>query len=208
MIVIVDYGLGNLGSVANMLRKLGVPARISAGRDEIAAADALILPGVGHFDTGMRNLRERGLVQSLNEAVIQGKKPILGICLGAQLFARSSEEGTAPGLGWIAARVKRFAFGKDSPLVVPHMGWNETEPVEQALFSAVHRSPPRFYFVHSFHLDVESAADVAAWATYGYRFPAVIRSGNVVGAQFHPEKSHRYGMAFLRAWLAGVGHAA
>lgn len=207
-VTIVDYGLGNLGSVANMLRKLGVASVRASTPDEVAKATALILPGVGHYDTGMSNLRSRGFEPVLNSLVIDHKIPVLGICLGVQLLARKSEEGSAPGLGWIAADVKRFAFPEGSSLPIPHMGWNEVEPTDAVLFKGHQPGETRYYFVHSYHLVADDPSDVAAWATYGYRFAAAVHRGNIYGSQFHPEKSHKHGMAMLRNWLEAVGHAA
>lgn len=206
-ITIVDYGLGNLGSVANMLRKIGVASSFATKPEQIAEATALILPGVGHFDTGMKNLTESGLVPALTARVMEKKIPILGICLGVQLFARGSEEGTAPGLGWIGADVKRFNFPDGKKLAVPHMGWNEVETTDAVLFKGQQPGETRYYFVHSYHLVADDNADVAAWANYGYRFAAAVRKDNISGAQFHPEKSHKHGMALLRNWLEAIGHA-
>jgi len=203
VVTIVDYGLGNLGSVANMLRKLGVSSVRASTPDELKSASALILPGVGHFDTGMGNLRARGLEAPLNELVLEKKVPVLGICLGVQLLTRGSEEGSAKGLGWIAADVKRFKFAEGVKLPVPHMGWNEIETTDQVLFKGHQPGETRYYFVHSFHLVCDDASDVAASATYGYRFTAAIRRGNIMGAQFHPEKSHKHGMAMLKNFVDG-----
>lgn len=207
MIAIVDYGLGNLGSVKNMLRKLGAPSVITGKPEELTQATALILPGVGHFDTGMKNLRAAGLDQVLGTQVLEKKVPILGICLGVQLFARKSEEGTEPGLGWIAADVKRFTFPEGKALPVPHMGWNEVEWSDSKLLAGATHGEARFYFVHSYHVVPDDPADVAATATYGSNFVAAIAHGNIMGAQFHPEKSHRFGMALLRNWVELTGHA-
>lgn len=209
-LAIVDYGLGNLGSVKNMLKKVGVPSVITGKADELRAAKALILPGVGHFDTGMKNLRERGLEAVLREQVLEKKVPILGICLGVQLFARGSEEGVEKGLGWVAADVKRFTFPQGDALPVPHMGWNEVEWTDSKLFDGATKGDARFYFVHSYHVVPDDPADVAATANYGARFVAAITHGNVMGAQFHPEKSHRFGLALLKNWvgLVGLAHAA
>jgi glutamine amidotransferase len=207
VIAIVDYGLGNLGSVANMLRKIGVPAKVTSTADEIRSARGLILPGVGHFDEGMRKLRERCLGDVLTDRVIEAKTPVLGICLGMQLLTRRSEEGSEPGLGWIGADVKRFVFSAGARLSVPHMGWNEIDIVDEDMFRAMPSTPPRFYFVHSFHVVCDESRTVAAWSTYGTRFPAAIHAGNIYGAQFHPEKSHRFGMAVLKNFAAIVGNA-
>ncbi|MCC6338257.1 MAG: imidazole glycerol phosphate synthase subunit HisH [Myxococcales bacterium] len=205
MITIVDYGLGNLGSVANMLRKVGVKSVISGDASTVAAAEALILPGVGHFDMGMKNLRERGLEGVLTSLVLEKKVPVIGICLGMQLLARKSEEGKEPGLAWIAADVKRFDFTGRPPLAIPHMGWSEVETKDEVLFKGHVPGETRFYFVHSYHLVSDDPLDVAAWATYGYRFAASVRRGNICGAQFHPEKSHRHGMALLKNWVELAG---
>lgn len=204
-IAIVDYGLGNLGSVKNMLKKVGVASVITSKPEELAAAKALILPGVGHFDTGMKNLRSRGLESVLSDLVMDKKVPILGICLGVQLFARGSEEGSEKGLGWIAADVKRFTFPEGKALPVPHMGWNEVEWTDSKLLEGMTRGEARFYFVHSYHVVPDDPADVAATVTYGAKIVAAVTRGNVMGAQFHPEKSHRFGMALLKNWVGVVG---
>lgn len=204
MIAVVDYGLGNLGSILNMLRKLGVPARVTSLPDEIAAADKLVLPGVGSFDSGMAALEERGLVPALNRRVIDEGTPLLGLCLGMQLMTRGSEEGRRPGLGWIDATTVRFRFGAEGPrLPVPHMGWNSVRVERRAPVLASLPDPARFYFVHSYHLACVSPETVLATACYGYDFPAVVGRDNLVGTQFHPEKSHRYGMALLRSFALG-----
>lgn len=200
MITVVDYGLGNVGSVVNMLNKIGARARLAQTAAEVRSAEVIVLPGVGHFDAGMRNLRERGLVDALHERVREHGVPILGICLGMQLFTKGSEEGTLPGLGWIDAETRRFDFPSGSGLVVPHMGWNETTGGDRTLFGAF-EEPPRFYYVHSYHVVCENPADVAATCHYGIDFTAAVHHGNVFGTQFHPEKSHRYGMTLLGAFV-------
>lgn len=205
-IAIIDYGLGNLGSVANMLKKIGVSAKVTADPEQIRVAKALVLPGVGHFDTGMRNLVASGLKAVLDELVLQVKVPVLGICLGMQLMARRSDEGTESGLGWLAADVKRFAFPPADRLAVPHMGWNELEPRDASLYRGL-ETQPRFYFVHSYHLVCDDESDVAGWATYGYRFAASVHHGSIFGTQFHPEKSHRFGKAVLKNFAEAVGAA-
>lgn len=208
MITIVDTGLCNIGSVANMLRRIGVRPTITAKPEGVRAAQALILPGIGHFDAGMKNLDSLGLTPALNERVMRDRIPVLGICLGMQLLARRSEEGSAPGLGWIAADVKRFRFEPNAQLPVPHMGWSELEPVDLEVFRGHEPGNTRFYFVHSFHVVADAPALVAAWATYGVRFVAAVRQGNIWGVQFHPEKSHRHGMNVLRNYVEAVRRAA
>jgi glutamine amidotransferase len=202
MVAIIDFGMGNLGSISNMLRKLGVASRVSGSAPEILAADRLILPGVGAFDSGMRNLRERGLLPVLEEAVLRRGVPCLGICLGMQLMTRGSEEGCEPGLGWLDADCIRFRPAATAvPIKVPHMGWNTAEPTRPGVEWL--NSGARFYFVHSYHLDCHEDGDVLAWSTHGYRFPSVVRRDNVLGVQFHPEKSHRFGLEVLLAFAEG-----
>lgn len=211
MISIVDYGAGNIRSVQNMLRSIGVQTEVVSTPAQIIAAERLILPGVGHFDHGMAGLEERGLIEALNMRVIEDGMPVLGICLGAQLIARRSVEGKRPGLGWIEADVVAFDCAlMDSPLQVPHMGWAETWIApgtdESGAFAAAFASAipddARYYFVHSFHLDCDHAATAVLRAHHGYEFAAGVTKGNVLGIQFHPEKSHRFGKALLEAFAA------
>lgn len=203
MIVIVDYDMGNVGSIANMLLKIGAPAVITADANQIEAADKLILPGVGAFDTGMSNLQRSGLLPVLNAKVEQGT-PVLGICLGMELLTLGSEEGECAGLGWIAGRTVRFRFpdGTDR-LNVPHMGWNRVRPTASTTLLHGLAAENRFYFVHSYHVLCDAEADVAGWTPYGYDFASVVEHDNVMGTQFHPEKSHRFGMALLRNFAIG-----
>ncbi len=198
MIVIVDYGMGNLGSILNMLKKVGAPALVSSDASEIARADKLILPGVGAFDQGMRNLAERNLTPLLNDLALQKGKPILGLCLGMQLFTRGSEEGQLPGLGWLDAETIRFRFPPESGCKVPHMGWNTLAPCAQHPLFAGLGDEPRFYFVHSFYVSCAAPENVLAQTRYGHDFASAIGKGNILGVQFHPEKSHRFGMALLK----------
>ena len=198
-IIIVNYGMGNLGSIHNMLRHIGYEAFISADTDEIMSADKLILSGVGAFDGGVKNLIEGGFLFPLEKKVLDDKIPILGICLGMQLFSKRSEEGRLPGLGWLNAETVRFSFGDNAGnLKIPHMGWN-TVTIEKndPLFN---RMPGdfRFYFVHSFHLLCANEEDVLGSTFHGYKFASAITKGNIYGVQFHPEKSHRFGMQILR----------
>jgi glutamine amidotransferase len=201
MIVIVDYGIGNLASVANMHRHLGIPAVVSSSADAIAQADRLILPGVGSFDAGMQCLAESGLVRALNVAVLERRRPVLGICLGMQLMFEASEEGGRAGLGWIKGTVRRFDFSQaDAPLAVPHMGWRVCRLERSNPLFPEPSDGARFYFAHSFYCECANPADIAATATYGVAFVAAVCADNVMGVQFHPEKSHRYGMQLLQAF--------
>jgi len=203
VITIIDYGMGNLASIANMGRKAGGELVISEEPTVISQATKLILPGVGSFDSAMTNLRARGFIPLLNEMVLQRKVPILGICLGVQLFARNSQEGRLPGLGWIAADTVRFKFGPQSArLTIPHMGWNFIESAKDDTLLRDLPPEPRFYFVHSYHLVCDEPADVLTWTNYGYRFASAIQRGNIWGVQFHPEKSHKFGLALLKNFLA------
>jgi glutamine amidotransferase len=198
MITIVDYGTGNLRSIQNMLRYLGHDSEITGDPAAIAKATKLILPGVGKFDFGMDELNTRGLTETLSRRVLDDKVPVLGICLGAQLLTRSSEEGELPGLGWLAARTICFNRMRESAadIRVPHMGWADTKFVGNSRL-AIGLEHPRFYYVHSYHIVTDDPADVLCEAHYGHTFTAGIARSNVLGVQFHPEKSHRFGMKLL-----------
>jgi imidazole glycerol-phosphate synthase subunit HisH len=199
MIVIVDYGMGNLGSIANMLKKIGAPAVISSDPEIIEQADKLILPGVGAFDYGMRNLNERGLIPVLNEQVLAHKKPVLGLCLGMQLLTKHSEEGGLPGLGWLDAETVRFKFDvANAVLKIPHMGWNSVQVGQPHFLFANAGTEPRFYFVHSYHVVCADERAVIGKTQYGYDFASVVAKDNIAGVQFHPEKSHAFGMNLLK----------
>lgn len=198
MIVIVDYGIGNLGSVLNMLKRVGAPATISSDPVEIEKADKLILPGVGAFDAGMKQLQDSQLIGVLSEKALTRKTPTLGICLGMQLLMENSEEGELPGLGWIKGSNVRFRLEEgNGHLKVPHMGWNTVE-VKRAdsLFKEL-ADEARFYFVHSYRVVCERESDVLATTNHGEDFVSALESGNIMGTQFHPEKSHKFGMKLL-----------
>jgi glutamine amidotransferase len=199
MIVIINYGLGNLGSIANMLRKIGVGAQVSSEVSAIEKADKLILPGVGAFDRGITNLKEENLLPILNKKVLEDKTPILGICLGMQLMGKGSEEGSQPGLGWLDAEIVRFQLNREnSSLRIPHMGWNMLNIVRSHPIFMGLEQENRFYFVHSFHMICTKEENILAKSQYGYSFAAVAGYANIIGVQFHPEKSHRFGMRLLK----------
>jgi len=200
-ICIVDYGLGNLASIRNMIRKAGGKSDITSDPAVIARAEKLILPGVGHFAAGMENIRSSGLLDVLNEAVLEKKTPVLGICLGMQLLAGHSEEGDVAGLGWIDAEIVRFRQDQMGQLKVPHMGWNEVKPVHTHPLFPDTQAQERFYFVHSYHIQCNHPGDVLATAHYGYDFTCAVSHGNICGVQFHPEKSHRFGMEMMSRFI-------
>jgi glutamine amidotransferase len=208
VITIVDYDAGNVRSVANMLGALGIPCRISGNPADIDAADKLILPGVGHFDYGMAKLAERGLVDALNRRVIEDGIPILGICLGAQLMTRGSDEGMRPGLGWIDGETVAFDRARmDRNLKLPHMGWSESWAAATNPLLNPDDQEARYYYVHSYHLACKSQDQVIITTEYGYEFTSGVMKGNILGVQFHPEKSHRFGMELLRRfekWDSGI----
>jgi imidazole glycerol-phosphate synthase subunit HisH len=206
MIVIIDYQMGNLGSILNMLKKIGTAGTISSDHDEIRRAEKLILPGVGAFDQGMANLERMGLIPVLRELVLEKRTPILGICLGMQLMTKSSEEGKLPGLGWIDARTVRFRHDASTDLKVPHMGWNTVTVRKDSVLFRDMFPEPRFYFVHSYHADCRDAADVLTTTHYGYDFTSAFQQDNITGVQYHPEKSHKFGMKLLSNWALGTGH--
>lgn len=195
MITIVDYGIGNLGSVKNMFRKIGCPASVSGDLEVISHAKKILLPGVGAFDAAMRKINSTRLREVLDCKALIEKIPILGLCVGMQLMTRSSEEGALPGLGWIPAVTKRFP--KSDTLKVPHMGWNS---VKFARPSGLTRGLPeesRYYFVHSYYVEVENQNHSILKTEYAIEFDAAIEYENIYGAQFHPEKSHKFGMQML-----------
>ena len=201
MIVIVDYGIGNLGSIANMFRKVGAAATISSDAAAIEDAEKIVLPGVGSFDRAMRELVASGLIPTL-QAKVQAGTPLLGVCLGMQLLGRGSEEGALPGLGWVDASVVHFrppgSNGSRANLKVPHMGWNVLEPARDHPLLADLGEEPRFYFVHSYHVVCDDPRTALGHADYGGPFVAAISQDNILGVQFHPEKSHKFGMQLLR----------
>jgi len=210
VIKILDYGMGNTASMLNMIRKAGGHAELCALPSALESATAIILPGVGSFDNGMRQLENSGFLEVLRCKVIEEKTPFLGVCLGMQLLFEKSEEGKQPGLGWIKGDVTRFDFSgmqSNERLKVPHMGWNVVNPkTYESLFSGAEEES-RFYFVHSYHVNCKDPLDILATAHYGYQFTCSVRRDNIWGAQFHPEKSHRFGIQFFKNFLKEIDHA-
>lgn len=198
MIGIVDYGLGNIRAFENIYRHLGINAKPVKTTDDLQAASKIILPGVGAFDWAMERLTASGMLDALNVHVLDKRKPVLGVCVGMQIMARSSEEGRRTGLGWISGKVVRFdetLFNQRTHL--PHMGWNDVDVVSECpLFRKLEK--PRYYFLHSYHLDLDEDAAIVGYATYGSRFVCAIARGNVFATQFHPEKSHDWGVTLLK----------
>ena len=201
MIVIIDYGLGNLNSIRNQLKRLKSDVLISGRKEDINKASKLILPGVGHFRKGMNNIRESGLLNILNEKVLIEKTPILGICLGMQLFADFSEEGNVAGLGWIPGKVVKFSFEGDQKWKVPHMGWNSIQPVRRNNLIDGIDPASLYYFVHSYFYVCSDEADILSYSSYGINFVSAVNRGNIFGTQFHPEKSHAWGIRFLNNFI-------
>lgn len=190
--------MGNLGSIQNMLKKLGVESQIIESPEECLNAEKLILPGVGAFDEAMRQLRENNWIEVLNKKVLEEKVPVLGICLGMQLMTNWSEEGDCKGLGWIEANTRRFNFAHQT-LKVPHMGWNIVRPTNASkLFMREEEEELRFYHVHSYFVELQNQTEEIASTNYGRTFTCAFQKENILGVQFHPEKSHRFGMELLR----------
>ncbi|MFZ1108548.1 MAG: imidazole glycerol phosphate synthase subunit HisH [Rhodomicrobium sp.] len=204
MITIVDYDAGNAGSVVNICRKAGGEAQVSRDPDAISTAGKLILPGVGHFGRAMERLTSSGIAAALEEAVVRRKAPILGICLGMQLLTTHSEEGDVQGLGFIAARTTHFRPGPGSDLKVPHMGWNAVEIAQADVLTERMPEAPRFYFVHSYFVTCEREEDVLMRTTHGVRFVSALHRDNIRGTQFHPEKSHKFGLALIRNFVERI----
>jgi len=197
MIAIINYGLGNLTSIQNMCKRVGVKAVITENKDEIINASKLILPGVGHFKRGMENLNSSGLRPLIDDLVLNKQKPILGICLGAQLMTRESEEGDVKGLGWVDAVTVRFRPQEGNGIKIPHMGWTNIKTINDNPLWQNLPEHPRFYFVHSYHFQFEESAEISATSLYGYEFVCAFQKGNIFGTQFHPEKSHKFGMRVI-----------
>jgi len=203
MIAIVDYDIGNIAAVANMLQRLGIRSLVTSRCTDIEAADRIILPGNGSFDACMQNLCASGLIPMLEHKVLEDQTPLLGICVGAQMLGHDSEEGARAGLGWLDMRVRRFP--RIPGLRVPHMGWNQVRPTSEThVLTRAMEADARFYFVHSYYMEPSDPSDVLLFASYGIEFAAGVSRGNITGLQFHPEKSHRYGKQLLGAFARGA----
>lgn len=194
MTVIIDYNLGNVGSIQSMLQKIGVESIITSNPTEILKAERIILPGVGSFDNGMNNLKKMQLISVLNEAVLLKKTPILGICLGMQLMAASSEEGEEKGLSWIPVKIKNFKSIEKYSGTIPVMGWNYVQPIRNNKLLNLENN--RFYFVHAFHCETNNFQILEATIN-NYSYCAAFQKDNIYGVQFHPEKSHKFGLDLL-----------
>ena len=203
MLVIVDFGMGNLRSVVRRVEKLGHRVTLSSSPEDVAKASKIILPGVGAFGSGMQQLAKRGLIPVLNKKVLEEGTPILGICLGMQMMTKWGEEGDIDGLGWINADCVKFKFedNQGGYLRIPHMGWNSLDKQHNDLLLAKVPDESRFYFVHSYYVRPNDPDEVLATTDYGHSFASVVRKGNIFGTQFHPEKSHQAGANLIQAFL-------
>lgn len=199
MITIIDYGLGNVLAFVNVYNRLNVPVKVARTAAELAGATRLILPGVGSFDHAMEQLDKSGMRPALEQLVVQERMPVIGICVGMQMLARGSDEGTLPGLGWIDGKVRKFDLAEmPRGTSLPHMGWNDVKPTgEGGLFKGLERDA-RFYFLHSYYFECAQADSMLAQTDYGPEFSCAVRRDNVYGVQFHPEKSHHFGSVLLR----------
>ncbi len=196
MITVVDYGMGNLGSILNMFKRIGVNAVITTDPEVVRSAEKILLPGVGSFDVAMNHINGSGLREILEQKAMVERIPILGICLGMQLFTRGSEEGELPGLGWIPGETKRFPGRPD--LKVPHMGWNMVIPSTPSCLTRDLPEESRFYFVHSYCVTLDDPRHSILKTHYGVEFESGLARENIYGVQFHPEKSHKFGMQLLK----------
>jgi glutamine amidotransferase len=202
MIAIVDYEAGNIGSIQNMLQKLGSDSVITSDADVIAKADRIILPGVGAFDYGMQKLNDLGLIEILRRKALEEKIPTLGICLGAQLMCNRSDEGVLPGLCWIDAEVKKFpTLVNGKRYTVPHMGWEIVTKAKQAKIVSLLPEFARFYFVHSYYIQCHTSEDKLLSNQYSASFDSAFERDNIIGVQFHPEKSHNFGKQLLKNFI-------
>jgi len=202
MITIIDYGLGNLGSIVNMFKKIGVETKITSDIDLINDSEKIILPGVGRFDAAMERIEKLNIKGVLDKKALIDKTPVLGICLGMQLLTNGSEEGEIPGLGWIDAYTYRFSFGESTRSKVPHMGWNLVKKSTSSPVTEGFDDEFRYYFVHSYYVRVKEEQNSILKTKYDIEFDSAIQKDNIFGVQFHPEKSHKFGMKLLKNFAA------
>lgn len=198
MTAIINYGIGNLTSILNMHNRLGIDAVITNSVLEIERADKLLIPGVGHFDTCMKSFNAGGLRMVVEKRISEDKIPVLGICVGAQMMTRRSEEGNEKGLGWVNAETVRFRFSENIDLKIPHIGWTDLQIEKPSPLWNDLPEHSRFYFAHSYHFVFDNDSMVTGSSVYGYHFACAFRDNNIFGLQFHPEKSHRFGMKVLK----------
>lgn len=199
MIGIIDYGVGNISAFVNIYNKLDINIKIAKKPSDLEGITKLILPGVGAFDHAMNELNNSGMVERLNELVLVDKLPVIGVCVGLQMMAAKSDEGVLPGLGWIDANVKLFDVTKiNFKTHLPHMGWNDITPVKENLIFKNLEKNSKFYFLHSFYFECNNDEDIIAVSDYGIKFTCAINKGNIYGTQFHPEKSHNFGIQLLK----------
>lgn len=198
MVTIVNYGLGNIQAFYHIYTRLNIPVSIASTPEELCGASKLILPGVGSFDWAMQRLNVSGMRNTLDELVLEKQVPVLGICVGMQMMARSSEEGVMPGLGWLEAHVNRFDFSNISPkILLPHMGWNDVKAISNSvLFAGI--DLPRFYFLHSYYFVPRDSSQILSTTHYGIDFTSSVCERHIYGVQFHPEKSHEWGISMLK----------
>ena len=198
MIALIDYGVGNIRAFTNIYKNLNIPVKIAKNVDDLTDVTKLILPGVGAFDHAMEQLEQSGMRQRLDELVLDNRMPIVGICVGMQMLAHSSDEGKLSGLGWIDASVKRFDVSKINYTThLPHMGWNDVNPIKENGILKGLENDAKFYFLHSYYFHCNDSLDTIATTDYGIEFSCAVNKNNIYGVQFHPEKSHQYGIQLL-----------
>lgn len=205
MITIINYGCGNIKAIQNVFNKLSIPSKVASNSSDLINAKKLVLPGVGAFDYAMQKLLDSGMFDDVNNLVLHSEIPVIGICVGVQLMAKSSEEGKLKGLGWIDAEVRKFDESKLSHKVsLPHMGWNDVSPTKKCVLFEDLDKDSKFYFLHSYYLDCNTDAQVIAKSNYAGDFVCGVNNNNIYGVQFHPEKSHHYGVKLLENFALKV----
>lgn len=199
MVTIIDYGVGNINAFLNIFKQLNIPAATAKKVEDLEQATKLILPGVGHFDYAMQRFNDSGMKDKVNELVLQKKLPVVGVCVGMQMMAKGSDEGNLEGLGWVDAHVHKFdAAQVSAKLPLPHMGWNDIQLTKNTPLLQDLDENPRYYFLHSYYFKCENNDDIIAETDYGIKFTSAINHKNIFGAQFHPEKSHHFGIQLLK----------